>query len=124
MNGIIKRAAAVLLAVTLLLTAFPLSAQAEDNNKEATLLNVDIDSGSSNKKTNRNLKNVKKVAIKQENKQEKANKNEIINDAVNALVSLGFSRQNIYNDVFSIVKNNDKITTEEIVKEFLKKLDK
>ena len=35
MNGIIKRAAAVLLAVTLLLTAFPLSAQAEDNNKEA-----------------------------------------------------------------------------------------
>ena len=35
MNGIIKRAAAVLLAVTLLLTAFPLSAQAEDNKKEA-----------------------------------------------------------------------------------------
>ena len=96
----------------------------EDNNKEATLLNVDIDSCSSDKKTkNINLKNVKK-ATKQENKQEKANKNEIINDAVNALVALGFSRQNIYNDVFLIVKNNDKITTEEIVKEFLKKLDK
>ena len=64
------------------------------------------------------------------NKQQKQLKNKtnqqtIINDAVQALISLGFAKQNIYNDIYNIVKENNKSqTTEEIVKDFLKKLDK
>lgn len=62
---------------------------------------------------------------KSKNKKEENNKSTInktiIDDAVNALISLGFSKQQIYNDVFQIVKNSSSnTTTQDIVKQFLK----
>lgn len=86
---------------------------------DTMLLNVD------GKKT---ANKINKTATKKDQKQKEniksADKNTIINDAVNALITLGFSRQSVYNDVFSIVKKSDNISTEEIVKEFLKKIEK
>lgn len=84
------------------------------------LLNVDNKTDAKN--------NLTKTATKKEQNGKtnvkSSDKNTIINDAVNALIALGFSRQSVYNDVFSIVKKSDNISTEEIVKEFLKKIEK
>ena len=66
-----------------------------------------------------------KTAKEKDDKNDKTKKKNIsINDAINALSSLGFSKQQVYEDVFKIVKENREITTEEIVKEFLKGKDK
>ena len=55
-------------------------------------------------------------------KVEKRNQTAIINDAVNALMALGFEKNKLYNEVFTIVKNDKNISTEDIIKEFLKKI--
>lgn len=74
---------------------------------------------------NDNNKRVKTV------KKQINNKNSIISDAVEALVTLGFNRSYIYSDVFAFVKNNEKnnsgnndLTAEEIIKAFLSKMEK
>ena len=54
----------------------------------------------------------------------KRNKSKSINDAVDALIALGFSKQIVYNDVFGIVKENDLLSVEDIVKKFLQKINK
>lgn len=57
----------------------------------------------------------------EDNKKFKKLKNtSAINDAVETLKNLGFTSQEVYKEVFKIAKNSD-CTTEEIVKEFLKK---
>ena len=61
-----------------------------------------------------------KTAKEKDNTNDKKKKNSSINDAIDALSVLGFSRQQVYEDVFKIIKNNNDLTTEEIVKEFLK----
>ena len=53
-------------------------------------------------------------------KSKKNNNSSVINDAVETLKTLGFTSQEVYKEVFKIAKNND-CTTEDIVKEFLKK---
>jgi len=85
-------------------------------DKQAKLL--DIKEDNFDLKTKKNAKQTKAI------NQEQVDKN-IINDAVNALIVLGFSKQQVYNDVFNIVKDkNIELTTENIVKEFLKKSEK
>ena len=83
------------------------------------LYNIDIRSNQNNIKKNDD----KKTKV-DKNTNNKENKTEIINDAVNALAVLGFSKNNIYNDVFAIIKKDNSLTTEEIVKQFLKQKDK
>ena len=66
---------------------------------------------------------------KQNNKDDKnidiqRNKTRTINEAVDALVALGFSKQVVYNDVFGILKENDTLPVEDIVKRFLQKINK
>ena len=57
----------------------------------------------------------------EDNKKTKKTQNTLaINDAVETLKNLGFTSQEVYKEVFKIAKNSD-CTTEEIVKEFLKK---
>ena len=43
----------------------------------------------------------------------------IVTDAVEALVALGFSKNQIYNNVFDIIKKHGQNSTENIIKEFL-----
>ena len=68
---------------------------------------------------NANKKNQQDTSI-----DKKQNKSKTINDAVEALVALGFSKQIVYNDVFGIVKENDLLSVEDIVKKFLQKINK
>ncbi len=76
--------------------------------------------------TSNNIKEQQKCKAINKKKDTKTaqNINEIVNDAVKALITLGFSKQKIYNEVYNVVKNNNNITTEGVIKEFLKKLDK
>ena len=75
----------------------------------------------SKQKTVKNGKQVEKTLQFEDNKKSKKNNNSLaINDAVETLKTLGFTSQEVYKEVFKIAKNND-CTTEEIVKEFLKK---
>lgn len=97
---------------------------------EQTLINnntniIENDSLYHDISTNNHIKEQKKnkQMIKNDTKN-KQNINEIVNDAVKALIALGFSKQKIYNEVYNIVKNNENITAEKVIKEFLKKLDK
>lgn len=99
------------------------SSKEVEKNVDLYIENGDVKSDKKNKTASQQVDGDKKLKVDKKTNQAKQNKNEIINDAVNALVSLGFSRQTIYNDVYSIVKQNDKIETEDIIKEFLKKLD-
>lgn len=68
---------------------------------------------------NANKKNQQDTSI-----DKKRNKSKSINDAVDALIALGFSKQIVYNDVFGIVKENDLLSVEDIVKKFLQKINK
>ena len=68
---------------------------------------------------NANKKNKQDISI-----DKKRNKSKSINDAVDALIALGFSKQIVYNDVFGIVKENDLLSVEDIVKKFLQKINK
>ena len=56
------------------------------------------------------------------NKDAKQSQTAIINDAIKALVALGFEKNKLYNEVFAIVKNDKNVSTEEIIKEFLRKI--
>lgn len=69
-------------------------------------------------------KNDVKKTSKSVDKNEKQSDRQKVNDAIDALVSLGFARNNVYDTVFKIVKDTDNITTEEIVVEFLKSKNK
>ena len=69
----------------------------------------------------KNSKQVEKTFQFEDNKKaKKAQNSSVINDAVETLKTLGFTSQEVYKEVFKIAKNND-CTTEDIVKEFLKK---
>ena len=68
---------------------------------------------------NANKKNQQDTSI-----DKKQNKSKTINHAVDALIALGFSKQIVYNDVFGIVKENDLLSVEDIVKKFLQKINK
>ena len=94
-----------------------------DKNTGLYVSNDGLKSDKKNKTASQQVDGDERLKVDNKSNQAKQNKNEIINDAVNALVALGFSRQSIYNDVYSIVKKNSDINTEDIVKEFLKKLD-
>lgn len=75
----------------------------------------------SKQKTVKNSKQVEKTLQFEDNKKSKKNNNSlVINDAVETLKTLGFTSHEVYREVFKIAKNND-CTTEDIVKEFLKK---
>ena len=75
----------------------------------------------SKQKAVKNSKQVEKTLQFEDNKKSKKNNNSlVINDAVETLKTLGFTSQEVYREVFKIAKNND-CTTEDIVKEFLKK---
>lgn len=75
----------------------------------------------SKQKTVKNSKQVEETLQFEESKKSKKNNNSlVINDAVETLKTLGFTSQEVYKEVFKIAKNND-CTTEDIVKEFLKK---
>ncbi len=75
----------------------------------------------SKQKAVKNSKQVEKTLQFEDNKKAKKNNNSIvINDAVETLKTLGFTSQEVYKEVFKIAKNSD-YTTEEIVKDFLKK---
>jgi Holliday junction resolvasome RuvABC DNA-binding subunit len=75
----------------------------------------------SKQKAVKNSKQVEKTLQFEDNKKSKKTQNSsVINDAVETLKTLGFTSQEVYKEVFKIAKNND-CTTEEIVKEFLKK---
>ena len=69
----------------------------------------------------KNSKQVEKTLQFEDNKKaKKAQNSSVINDAVETLKTLGFTSQEVYKEVFKIAKNKD-CTTEDIVKEFLKK---
>ncbi len=75
----------------------------------------------SKQKAVKNSKQVEKTLQFEDNKKAKKKNNSIvINDAVETLKTLGFTSQEVYKEVFKIAKNSD-YTTEEIVKDFLKK---
>ena len=75
----------------------------------------------SKQKMVKNSKQVEKTFQFEDNKKaKKAQNSSVINDAVETLKTLGFTSQEVYKEVFKIAKNKD-CTTEEIVKEFLKK---
>lgn len=75
----------------------------------------------SKQKAVKNSKQVEKTLQFEDNKKaKKAQNSSVINDAVETLKTLGFTSQEVYKEVFKIAKNND-CTTEDIVKEFLKK---
>ena len=75
----------------------------------------------SKQKAVKNSKQVEKTLQFEDNKKSKKTQNSsVINDAVETLKTLGFTSQEVYKEVFKIAKNND-CTTEDIVKEFLKK---
>lgn len=46
-----------------------------------------------------------------------------VNDAIAALVALGFNKHVIYNEVFAIVKGSTTLQVEEIIKKFLQKIN-
>ena len=74
-------------------------------------------------RTEKTKKQMQKVLLKDNNdKVVKQNQTAIINDAINALISLGFERNKLYNEVFAIVNSDNNISTEDIIKEFLKKI--
>lgn len=91
------------------------------DTKQTDKLYQDIDTPSIDNKQKKYKQKSKNNNLKQEQ-----NISEIVNEAVNALIALGFSKQKIYNEVYNIVKNNkeNSITTENVIKDFLKKLDK
>ena len=69
----------------------------------------------------KNSKQVEKTFQFEDTKKSKKTQNSsVINDAVETLKTLGFTSQEVYKEVFKIAKKSD-CTTEEIVKEFLKK---
>ena len=75
----------------------------------------------SKQKTVKNSHPAQRTLQFEDNKKFKKLKNtSAINDAVETLKNLGFTSQEVYKEVFKIAKNND-CTTEDIVKEFLKK---
>ena len=68
----------------------------------------------------KNGKNEVKKSGKSVDKNKNQSDRQKVNDAIDALVSLGFARNKVYDVVFKIVKDTGNITTEEIVVEFLK----
>ncbi|GEM_PF-3415919 len=93
-----------------------------NKKNNGTLLNISEEQGDQNGKV------VKKTSIKAKDGNGKNGKNHnsafVLKEAVEALTSLGFSRQLVYEDVLKIVKNEENLTTEQVVKEFLKNKDK
>ncbi|MBQ7552200.1 MAG: hypothetical protein IJT15_01990 [Rickettsiales bacterium] len=97
-----------------------------------TLLQIDDNENNNDKNALSTKTNHIKSASRNANKKneqdtsidKKRNKSKTINDAVEALVALGFSKQIVYNDVFGIVKENDLLSVEDIVKKFLQKINK
>ena len=104
----------------------------ETPNSVKSLLQIDDNENNNDKnalstKTN-HIKSASRNANKK-NKQDtsidkKRNKSKSINDAVDALIALGFSKQIVYNDVFGIVKENDLLSVEDIVKKYIQKINK
>lgn len=45
----------------------------------------------------------------------------LMNDAIEALIALGFSKQQVYKDVFEITRQDKNLKSEDIVKQFLQK---
>ena len=90
---------------------------ADDDNIALSSAKTNNDKFINKNNTNKNNREGKSIDKQQ-------NKSKTINDAVEALVALGFSKQIVYNDVFGIVKENDLLSVEEIVKKFLKKINK
>ena len=86
------------------------------------MLDLDIDNDSSLNNTCKK-KHTKQLNHGEKNVDVASNNNEqkIIGDAVEALITLGFSKQQVYNDIYAIMKENKRLSTEEIVKLFLKK---
>ena len=102
----------------------------KETNTSTSLLQMDVvDNYDDNLSTKSHIKshNNTKADISDKNN-EKNNKQryktKTINEAVDALVALGFSKQTVYNDVFSILKENDLLSVEEIVKKFLQAINK
>ena len=97
-----------------------------------SLLQIDDDENNNDKNALSTKTNHIKSASRNANKKnqqdtsidKKRNKSKSINDAVDALIALGFSKQIVYNDVFGIVKENDLLSVEDIVKKFLQKINK
>ena len=85
-----------------------------EKHQTKTLININEDAARMGvaDKANKNKRQ------KEKNNQQDKN---IVNDAVEALIALGFAKNQIYNEVFEIVKNNNTFSTEDIIKEFLKK---
>lgn len=88
-----------------------------DNNN---LANAKKKQASTECKNNKSIKN-KKYEVKTITEQ---NNKTIVDDAVNALITLGFSKQDVYRDVFDIVRQNNEQKTEDIVKKFLQNREK
>ena len=84
----------------------------DDVNKRKTETNIE-----------KTKKQKQKTLLEDNDKLSKQNQTAIINDAINALVALGFEKNKLYNEVFAIVKNDKSISTEDIIKEFLKKIN-
>ena len=95
-----------------------------NNNKKLFLDNNDL-ANAKKKQANTECKNKsiknKKYEVKTTTEQ---NNKTIIDDAVNALTALGFSKQDVYRDVFDIVRQNNEQKTEDIIKKFLQKREK
>ena len=93
-----------------------------DKKNNGALLNISEEQGDQDDKV------IKKTSIKAKDGNGKNGKNHnsafVLKEAVEALTSLGFSRQLVYEDVLKIVKNEENPTTEQVVKEFLKNKDK
>lgn len=100
------------------------SNQNDNNNKKLFLDNGDLaivkEKQVNTKCKNKSVKN-KKYEVKTTTEQ--SNKT-IVDDAVNALTTLGFSKQDIYRDVFDIVRQNNEQKTEDIIKKFLQNREK
>ena len=90
---------------------------ADDDNIALSSAKTNNDKFINKNNTNKNNREGKSIDKQQ-------NKSKTINDAVEALVALGFSKQIVYNDVFGIVKENDLLSVEDIVKKFLQKINK
>ena len=87
-----------------------------DNKLQQISSKVDTEKPKKNKKLCENDNNKKNTSTN-DNKH-------VVNDAVDALIALGFSKQQIYNDVFKIVKENNSLATEDVIKKFLQSNEK
>ena len=100
--------------------SFQSNIQKTYENKLQKINEISIFNNDLNELKNKNINKNNKKNVENKEKNQKF----VINEAIEALVSLGFSKQNIYNEIYAIVKNSfntDDIKSENIIKQFLQK---